>query len=291
MTTGTPCRMLFAATAAVMALAPVTVAAAAAQPPSWSEGNQADYGQAAGQPGYGAPDQAGQSYGDEGYDARPSSPPPPGSGQPYGYGREAPPSTGYGSPPPTGYASPPLTGYGAPPPPGYDGTRPPPPPPGYVAGADAARQQEEDRRYAQYADGWAQENCVKAHGNAGAGAVIGGAIGALLGSGLSGRGGHAAGALIGAGVGGAGGAAIAGSQADATSPGCPPGYVVREGAPAFAYAGGPYAYAAPEWYRPWVYVGGVWSYRPYPYHVWYYQHYHGGWRPAPRPYREYRRHW
>jgi hypothetical protein len=57
---------------------------------------------------------------------------------------------------------------------------------------------------------------------------------------------------------------------------------VERGAPAFYYGAdtGPYYYAAPGWYRPWVFYGGRWTYRPYPYHGWYYRHYRGG----PRPY-------
>jgi hypothetical protein len=40
-----------------------------------------------------------------------------------------------------------------------------------------------------------------------------------------------------------------------------------------------YYYAAPGWYRPWVYVGDRWTYRPYPYHDYYYRAY--------RPYHPY----
>jgi len=77
--------------------------------------------------------------------------------------------------------------------------------------------------------------------------------------------------VVGAGT----GAAIASSENNATSPGCPPGYVVRAGAPAYPYTYPGYAYAAPGWYQPWVFVGGVWAYRPYPYHAWYYHTYRG----------------
>jgi hypothetical protein len=38
-------------------------------------------------------------------------------------------------------------------------------------------------------------------------------------------------------------------------------------------------YAAPGWYRPWVWAGGRWAYRPYPYHRYYYRHYWAG-RPG-----------
>jgi hypothetical protein len=121
--------------------------------------------------------------------------------------------------------------------------------------------------------------------------VIGGLFGALLGSSIAGRHDRGAGALMGGIAGAAGGAAVGSAQDNATSPGCPPGYVVRSGAPAFYYDGwnSDYVYAAPGWYHPWVFVEGRWSYRPYPYHTWYYRHYgwgrpgwHGGWRGGYR---------
>lgn len=165
-----------------------------------------------------------------------------------------------------------------PPPRGYDGTRPPPPPPGYDPGPGYAAQQQADQRYAYEAEQWSRQYCVKAHGNAGTGAIIGGIFGAILGGGLSGRHSSGAGVFAGAAVGAAGGAVIAGSSgSNATSPGCPPGYVVRGGAPGYAYAAPSYYYAAPGWYRPWVFIDGAWAYRPYPYHDWYYRRYHGGW--------------
>ena len=167
----------------------------------------------------------------------------------------------------------------------------PPPPPGYQAGPDAAQQASQDQQYAAYAQQWAQAYCVKAHADTGTGAVIGGAIGALLGSGIAGRHDRAGGAILGAGVGALGGAAVAsGTNSNATSPGCPPGFVVRGGAPAFAYGGPNYYYAAPGWYHPWVFYGGVWTYRPYPYHAWYYRHYRWGPRYYHGP-RYYRRRW
>ncbi len=165
-----------------------------------------------------------------------------------------------------------------PPPPGYDGTRMPPPPPGYDPGADYAAQQQADQRYAYEASQWARQYCVKAHGNAGTGALIGGLFGAILGNGLAGRGDRGVGTFAGAAVGAAGGAVIAGSSnSNSTSPGCPPGHVVRRGAPHYAYGATGYYYAAPGWYRPWVFVDGDWAYRPYPYHNWYYRRYHDGW--------------
>jgi hypothetical protein len=55
---------------------------------------------------------------------------------------------------------------------------------------------------------------------------------------------------------------------------------VRPGSPAFiapAFAGG-YVYSAPPGYRPWIWTGGRWAYRPYPYHRYWYRY-------------ERRRHW
>ena len=36
-----------------------------------------------------------------------------------------------------------------------------------------------------------------------------------------------------------------------------------------------YNYATPGWYRPWMFVGSAWVYRPYPYHDWYIRTYRG----------------
>lgn len=199
-------------------------------------------------------------------------PPPP----QHDYPDSAPPRQDYpDAPPPRDDA----------PPPGYDGTRPPPPPPEYRADQDDAAQRAQDDRYEAYAEDWAERNCFKAHSNAGAGAVIGGLFGALLGSGLSGRHDHGSGALVGGLLGAGAGAAIGSTSSNDTSPGCPPGYVVRNDAPAFYYGGydGPYYYAAPGWYRPWVFYEGRWNYRPYPYHAWYYTHYRYGGRGYGRP--------
>jgi len=185
-------------------------------------------------------------------------------------------------------------GAAPPPPADYDATRPPPPPPGYQPDPTYAPNNEADQRYEAYAEDWAARYCVKSSGNTAAGAVIGGLFGALLGSSVAGRHDRGAGALMGGIAGAAGGAAVGSAQDDATSPGCPPGYVVRSGAPAFYYDGwnSDYYYAAPAWYHPWVFAEGRWTYRPYPYHSWYYRHYgwsrpgwHGGWHGG------YRRRW
>lgn len=191
-----------------------------------------------------------------------------------------PPQTSYRDPPPQqqGYRDPPPPpeqGYDEQddaPPPGYDGSEPPPPPPGYVADQADAAQYDQDRRYEAYAEDWSARNCIQARSNSTAGAVIGGVFGALLGSSIAGRHDRGAGAIIGGVAGAAGGAALGDQSRYDTSPGCPPGFVVRNDAPAFYYDG-PYTYAAPGWYRPWVYYEGRWSYRPYPYHAWYYRHY------------------
>ena len=174
--------------------------------------------------------------------------------------------------------------YDRAPPQGYDPSRPPPPPPGYQGDAGGSVQQ--DQRYEAYAEDWSQRYCTRARNNTGAGAVIGGLFGALLGSSVAGRHDRGDGALVGGLAGAAGGAVVGSASSNATSPGCPPGYVVRGGAPAFAYEGygDPYLYAAPGWYQPWFFIGGRWNYRPYPYHNFYYSRfgygrgYYGGGR-------------
>ena len=153
---------------------------------------------------------------------------------------------------------------------GYDGSQPPPPPPGYQPDPRYDNP-DQDRLYQASAEDWAARNCVQSRGNAGGGAVVGGLLGALIGSSVAGRGDHGTGAVVGGIAGAFGGAAVGASQANATSPGCPPGYVVRSGAPAYYYDGPDYVYAAPTWYRPWVYYDNRWSYRPYPYHAYYYR--------------------
>lgn len=186
-------------------------------------------------------------------------------------------------------------GYDTPPPPpeNYDGSQLPPPPPGYRDDPAYRDDSQRDRHYEAYAEDWSERYCVKARNNAGTGAVIGGLFGALLGSSLSGRHDHGGGALLGGIAGAAGGAVVGSASSNATSPGCPPGFVVRRDAPQFIYddAAGPYYYAAPDWYRPWYFYDGRWAYRPYPYHNYYYRTYghryggygrgwggHGGWR-------------
>ncbi|MEO1967112.1 MAG: hypothetical protein ABGW87_00180 [Sphingomonadaceae bacterium] len=161
------------------------------------------------------------------------------------------------------------------PPPGYDGSVPPPPPPGYEVGAYgdwSAR----DAAFARQTEAWSRRYCVRSGDNTAAGAVIGGVLGAIVGSSLGGRHDHGGSTLAGAAVGAIGGAAVGASTSYSTSPGCPPGYVMRRDAPTYYYPSD-YDYAAPGWYRPWVYVGGAWTFRPYPYHVYYYrEHYRGG---------------
>jgi hypothetical protein len=98
-----------------------------------------------------------------------------------------------------------------------------------------------------------------------AGAIVGGALGALTGAAITGRGG---GAAAGGAVGAIAGAAV-GSSAPSDS--CPPGYVVRAGAPAVVYAGpyyGPAVVYGPGPYRRWIWVGDHWAYAPYPPAYW-----------------------
>lgn len=164
--------------------------------------------------------------------------------------------------------------YDRAPPPGYDGTRTPPPPRGWQNDGNDRQYAADDDRYASTAETWARDNCVRSQNNAGVGAVVGGLIGALVGNSVSGRRDRTGGTIAGAAVGAVGGAVVGGASSNQTSPGCPPGFVVRGGARGFAYAGGPgFVYAAPAWYRPWVFVGSRWVYRPYPYHRFYARYY------------------
>lgn len=241
-------RKLLAASAMALALSPFAPTAASAQ----YNGYQTDVPP----PAYPATPPVDQDRG----------PPPPG----YSDGQQP----GYDNGPAPGYAQ---QNADVPPPPGYDGSQTPPPPPGYQASPADLAMRDRDTRYASDAEAWARDNCVKSHGNAATGAIIGGVLGALLGNGLAGRHDRGAGTFAGAAVGAVGGAAIAGSAGNnQTSLGCPPGYVVRRDARPYAYDDVDYDYAAPGWYRPWVYVGGSWDYRPYPYHNWYYRTYRGG---------------
>jgi hypothetical protein len=111
---------------------------------------------------------------------------------------------------------------------------------------------------------WARDNCVKARGNTAGGAVVGGILGAIVGSAMGGRHDHGTGTAVGAALGALGGAAVANSAGGQTSPGCPPGYVVREST---TYVPAP---RQPAYYpTPAPYVGSVWyGSRSY-------------WRPAP----------
>ena len=221
-------------------------------------------------------------------------PPPPPNYQQQGdpnYQQGDPNYQGYNQAPPQYQGDPNYQAYdqGPPPPPNYDGRQLPPPPPGYNGPQYERAWSQQDEGYAQAAEDWARRYCVKSQSNVGAGAAIGGILGAIIGSGLGGRHDRGGGMIIGGVVGAAGGAAIASASDGATSPGCPPGYVVRRDAVTFSYAPAGYYYAAPGWYRPWVFVDNSWVYRPYPYHVYYYNHYRGPWRHGP--YRHWRHHW
>jgi len=177
------------------------------------------------------------------------------------------------------------------PPPGGDDQGPPQgqyaePPQGYEQGGDYDDQsQQQDEAYAQSYSEWAARNCVSQANNTAAGALIGGILGAGIGAATSHNAGR--GAAIGGAI-GVGAGAVAGSASSAG--GCPPGYVVAAGAPAFYFAGGPYVAWAPAWYRPWVWTGGRWAYHPYRY--WYWRHnayWRPGWRGGHPHWR--RRHW
>ncbi|HEY4114892.1 MAG TPA: hypothetical protein VGM17_12630 [Rhizomicrobium sp.] len=167
--------------------------------------------------------------------------------------------------------------YG-PPPGGNDQYGPPQgqyaePPPGSDQGGEYDDQSsQQDEQYAQAYSDWAAQNCVDQANNAATGAVIGGILGAGIGAATSRHAGH--GALVGGAI-GAGAGAVAGSASG--QGGCPPGYVIRGGAPGFAFAGGPYVAWAPAWYHPWVRVGGRWVYHPY--RSWYWHH-RAYWRPG-----------
>lgn len=153
--------------------------------------------------------------------------------------------------------------YNVPPPPGYK------PPPGRFVQTD--REREEDDRYSRAAERWAAANCVAdRRSNVAAGAVIGGLVGALAGTGLAGRHDQAPAAILGAGAGAVAGSAIARNA----SPDCPPGYVIKAvPEPFYPPPVHPHVvYVAPPWYDPWVWYGGHWIYRPYPYHRFWYEH-------------------
>jgi hypothetical protein len=83
-----------------------------------------------------------------------------------------------------------------------------------------------DRRYAQADCARAQNN------NAGAGALIGGIFGALVGAGVAHHGNHGAGAALGGVTGAIGGAALG----SASNPRCGTGYAASRPAPARSYA-------------------------------------------------------
>ncbi|HEY5289712.1 MAG TPA: hypothetical protein VIJ59_06725 [Caulobacteraceae bacterium] len=194
-------------------------------------------------------------------------------------GASAQPAPGYDQgPPPPSYDQGPPQGYDQGGPPPGDDSGPPqgqyaPPPPG-ANGAYDSRSQQYDQDYARRYSSWAAQYCVdRRNNNTAAGAIIGGVLGSIIGSGVAGRGEHFGGAVVGGAVGATAGAAIGSSSSNTY--GCPNGYVVAAGAPAFYYGGpGPAVYA-PSWYNPWVWAGGQWGYHPY--RSWYYRH-PGYWR-------------
>lgn len=176
-------------------------------------------------------------------------------------------SQNYPPPPPSSYPPPPG------PPPQTYGDPAMNPPPGYTA-EDAQRDaseraREEDRAYAAQAEAWAQANCMREEANRSTGgALLGGILGAVIGSNLASGGGRTGGAIIG----GAAGAAIGANVAKNSQAACPQGYVLRPGAPPF-YPPAVVVYEAPPWYNPWIWYDGRYIYRPYPYHRYYREHY------------------
>ncbi len=144
----------------------------------------------------------------------------------------------------------------------------------------AAPDQAAARSYADQYARWAAQNCIDQRtGNTAAGAIVGGALGAIAGAALTG--GHGPGALAGGAVGALTGAAVGSSEPTS----CPPGYVVRAGAPVFVYGGPAYDPGLPPpWYQPWVWVGDRWVYYPYRYAYWFgpaYPHWRWVGRPWP----------
>jgi hypothetical protein len=155
-----------------------------------------------------------------------------------------------------------------------------PPPPGYSPDAaqydQSAEARDQDDRYSYEAERWAAANCIAERENStAAGAVIGGILGAIIGGSAAGRYDRGAGIVAGGALGAVAGGAIGNASAAENNPNCPPGYVLREGAEPF-YAGpvyGDIVYEAPGWYDPWLWYGGHWIYRPYPYHrFWFHEH-------------------
>jgi uncharacterized protein YcfJ len=176
-------------------------------------------------------------------------------------------------------------GYGPPPPPDQSYQGGPynvPPPPGYSPDAaqydQSADARAQDDRYSYEAERWAAANCIAQRENStAAGAVIGGILGAIVGGAAAGRYDRGAGIVAGGALGAVAGGAIGNASAAENNPNCPPGYVLRDGAEPF-YAGpvyGDVVYEAPGWYDPWLWYGGHWIYRPYPYHR-FWSHEHGG---------------
>lgn len=171
-------------------------------------------------------------------------------------------------------------GYGPPPPPpGYapqQGYQDPAmnPPAGYSeddARRDASEQaRQQDREYAARAEAWAQANCMRAEANrTTGGALLGGILGAVIGSNLASGGGRTGGAIIG----GVAGSAIGANVAKNSESACPQGYALRPGAPPFAPPPAVVVYDAPAWYNPWIWYDGRYIYRPYPYHRYYGEHF------------------
>ena len=162
-----------------LSLIPASLVATAAAAQAYPSGGSQDYPQQSG--GYGGQYQQAPAYPQQGYPQQNGYPQQQGYPQQNGDPQE--------------YAG--MDDYDRAAPSDYDPSRPPPPPPGYRADPAYTATVEQDRRYEAYAEDWSQRYCTRAHSNAGAGAVIGGLFGALVGSSVTGRRDRGAGALVG----------------------------------------------------------------------------------------------
>jgi hypothetical protein len=189
----------------------------------------------------------GQASGPPQSDSWPAAPPP---GEPYA--QAAPPSDP--GPPPSRYA----------PPSQYT------PPPQYAPSYQGSYAQSQARY-----DQWAAQNCISQHNsNIAAGAIFGGAAGALMGFSLAGWAARGAWALFGGTMGATLGATVGSSANNANCQTAawagPPPYA----GPAYAAPYGPVYGPGPAYRRgPWVWAGDHWVRRPHRYGGW-------GYRPA-----------
>src|ERR1700712_3640170 len=103
------------------------------------------------------------------------------------------------------------------------------------------QQREQDRAYAAQAEAWAQANCMRAEANrTTGGALLGGILGAVIGSNLASGGGRTRGRRSrgrgrpgGAVLGGGAGSAVGANVAKTSEGACPAGFAMRQGAPPY----------------------------------------------------------